>query len=123
VIKNISLWELIYLYSGFAGIAEVAIEGGVSTENTVSSISSTAQQTTDFVWAVRLAKISKGFLDRKWTHDVFSRGATFGLGQDMKMGEHIVEALEEEGFGGMKTPSIGPDDGVFIIQSDQGIKE
>ncbi|KAF5963527.1 hypothetical protein FCOIX_13805 [Fusarium coicis] len=76
---------------GVAGIAEASVEGGFSSE-TSSSIA--AKHTHDFVWAVRLSKITKGLFDKKWSKKTYSRGATFG----MKQSETDIEStLADEG--------------------------
>jgi hypothetical protein len=36
----------------------------------------------DFVWAVRLAKVSKGLLMTDWSLEPYTKGATFGAGED-----------------------------------------
>jgi hypothetical protein len=38
--------------------------------------------TTDFVWAVRLSKIHKGFLQRDWSVSPYTKRATFTMGED-----------------------------------------
>jgi len=88
---------------------------GISSEG---SISSSAQKVTDFVWAVRLAKISKGLLNREWSHETFAEGATFGLGEEVKQGEQILTALEREGLQGLKSVNIATDDLVFVVQEN-----
>ena len=81
-----------------------------------TEVYSTTQKTTDFVWALRLTKISKGFIDRKWSPEPFSKGATFGLGgSDAEPGKHIIEALEGEGFLNLGKVETKPDDDVFIL--------
>ncbi|KAK3682965.1 hypothetical protein B0T22DRAFT_502111 [Podospora appendiculata] len=59
------------------GIAEVGLGLDFSTQKELFVAS---EQASDFVWAIRVAKISKGFLDREWSHETFSQGATYGLG-------------------------------------------
>jgi hypothetical protein len=79
--------------------------------------SSTGQKATDFVWALRLAKISKGFIDKEWSHQTFSKGATFGLDDEAGRGNQIVQTLEAEGLKGLEEVNIKPDDEVFILGS------
>ncbi len=38
------------------------------------------KEASDFVWAIRLAKVSKGLLSTNWSLDPFSSRATFGAG-------------------------------------------
>jgi hypothetical protein len=82
-----------------------------------TGISSTGHKATDFVWALRLAKISKGFIDREWSHETFSKSATFGLDDEVEPGKQIVEALEAEGLKGLENVNIKPDDDVFVLGS------
>jgi hypothetical protein len=82
-----------------------------------SGISSTGQMATDFVWALRLAKISKGFIDKEWSHETFSKGATFSLDDEAEHGKQIIEALEAEGLEGLEKVNIRPDDDVFVLGS------
>ncbi|KAH9243275.1 hypothetical protein K456DRAFT_1880681 [Colletotrichum gloeosporioides 23] len=97
-------------------LASIAEFGGQIGSSQSHSMSSSAHQTTDFVWAVRLAKISKGLIDRKWTHKTLSRGATFGL-DDVDSGGTAAEALRQEGL--RIDPSteidVGPDTFVFSV--------
>lgn len=105
--------------SEFPAIAEVGVELGVSKETEVSS---TAKKVTDFVWAIRLAKVTKGLVDRQWSNETFSKGATFGLGNEKEMGKQIADALRGEGIGAVEgADSIDASDEAFIIgaQSDE----
>jgi hypothetical protein len=84
-----------------------------------AEVSSTAKKTTDFVWAVRLAKISKkGLIDRRWSHETFSSGATFGLDEEADVGLQIFDALQGEGVEGIEKLNVQVDDNVFVIGSD-----
>ena len=85
-----------------------------------TDVLSTAQKTTDFVWAVRLVKISKGLIDRQWSHETFSSGATFGLDDEAEEGQQIVDALQGEGLEGLEKVNVKVDDDVFIIGADGG---
>lgn len=62
--------------SGIGGVAEVSVDTGFSS---TTSTSTAAKQTHDFVWAVRLSKITKGLFDKKWSKKTYSRGATFSM--------------------------------------------
>jgi hypothetical protein len=98
----------------FPAIAEVGMD---VRRPSPTEVYSTAQKTTDFVWALRLTKISKGFIDRTWSHEPFSEGATFGLdGSDAEPGKHIIEALEGEGFLGLEKVETNPGEDVFILE-------
>ncbi|KAF9879129.1 hypothetical protein CkaCkLH20_03362 [Colletotrichum karsti] len=74
----------------------IAEAGGQVVVSQGNNISSAAPKITDFVWAVRLAKISKGFIDRKWSFETFSSGATFGLNDKADIGQEVAEALKGE---------------------------
>jgi len=83
-----------------------------------TEVSSTAQKTTDFVWAVRLSKISKGLIDRQWSHETFSSGATFGLDDEADKGQQIIDTLQGEGLEGLEKVNVQMKDDVFVIGSD-----
>jgi hypothetical protein len=104
-------------HSEFPAIAEVGFDVSVSNETEVSS---TARKTTDFVWALRLAKISKGLIDRQWSHETFSSGATFGLDDEADTGQQIVDALQGEGLEGLEKVDVQVEDDIFVIGSDSG---
>jgi hypothetical protein len=86
-------------------------------------ISMNAHKTSDFVWAVRLTKISKGLIDRQWSVETFSSGATFGINDGAKKGQVIINTIRAEGFESIeieKEVDIEADDEVFIIGADNG---
>jgi hypothetical protein len=83
-----------------------------------TEVSSTVQKTTDFVWAVRLSKISKGLIDRQWSHETFSSGATFGLDDEADKGQQIIDTLQGEGLEGLEKVNVQMKDDVFVIGSD-----
>jgi len=99
--------------SEFSTIAEARVNGSISSDGCISS---SAQKVTDFVWAIRLAKISKGLLDREWFHETFSKGATFGLGGEMELGEKIRKTLESERLLGLERVNVVTDDDIFVVQ-------
>lgn len=74
-----------------------------------NSLAVSSEQVSDFVWAVRLAKISKGFLDREWSYSTFSKGATYGL----EDGKGVTESLSKEGIRGAEL--ITADDELFVL--------
>jgi hypothetical protein len=92
----------------------VGVEVSVPNETEVSS---TAQKITDFVWAVRLAKISKGLIDRQWSHETFSGGATFGLDSELGKSQQIIDALQGEGLEGFEEVNLKLDNEVFVIDT------
>ncbi|KAK8104730.1 uncharacterized protein PG998_011763 [Apiospora kogelbergensis] len=92
----------------FPSIAEAGI--GLGAGRSISS-SQSASQWTDFVWAIRLAKVSQGLLDRSWSHATVFKGATLGLEETPNDAEGraagVVEELAREGLeiGSQKNPS------------------
>lgn len=73
-----------------------------------------ALKMTDFVWAVRLARISRGFLDRRWSFETVSRGATFGSSKAVDISREVTEALAEEGLD-IRGCKLGVDDDIFVL--------
>ena len=59
------------------------------------------EHSTDFVWAVRLLKISKGVFSSNWTQRTLSAGATFDM-DNKAAGRRGVEKIlnEDEGLEG-----------------------
>jgi len=98
--------------SEFPGVAELSLDASLTHE---TGTSSAAERRSDFVWAVRLAKIKKGILDGEWSHTTFAKGASFGIGEEEGDGENLVKALEEEGLTGIKEADVGQDDDVFLV--------
>jgi hypothetical protein len=73
------------------------------------------ERATDFVWAVRLTKISKGVLSEGWTKETFVKGATFNLPEEMP-GDMVAKAqdvLGEEGVGDAQIYQDGED--MFVM--------
>ncbi|KAF7530969.1 hypothetical protein G7054_g9334 [Neopestalotiopsis clavispora] len=95
-------------------IVELGSEIGKKNE---ISISSTAKRVSDFVWAVRLAKISKGLLDRTWSHQTFTKGAIFGLDDEQDQGELIRQTMRKEGLGDDFYLNLEDDGTTFVVQS------
>ncbi|RYC64981.1 hypothetical protein CHU98_g1181 [Xylaria longipes] len=96
------------------GIVEASVE---ITSKLEASNSTIAQKRSDFVWAIRLAKISKGLLDAEWSHSTYSKGASFGVG-DRDIGSEIVGALIAEGIDGvekLEKPVIDKNNDVFLL--------
>ncbi|KAM6533250.1 hypothetical protein FALCPG4_006258 [Fusarium falciforme] len=90
---------------GVAGIAELSVQGGFSS---ATSTSTSAKNTHDFVWAVRLSKITKGLFDKKWSRKTYSKGATFDM-KETDTHAHIESILLDEGL---------TDSEVFMIDDD-----
>ncbi|KAL6832174.1 hypothetical protein V8C40DRAFT_238036 [Trichoderma camerunense] len=98
-------------------IAKVGFKLSGSSE---TEISSTGQKTTDFVWAVRLAKITKGLIDRRWSHETLSKGATFGLDGGEESAQDIIDALQDEGLESATEANFEMADDVFVVGADSG---
>lgn len=79
--------------SGVSGVAEANLEGGILNN---TSTSATATHENDLIWAVRLCKVTKGLLDKIWTHKTFSKGATFGMEDGEDLLESVLNVLSEE---------------------------
>lgn len=56
------------------GVAELRFIPSIKAEQ---SNCSESEELTDFVWALRLARINKGVLDSSWSQQTYSKGATF----------------------------------------------
>ncbi|KAK4184095.1 hypothetical protein QBC35DRAFT_392405 [Podospora australis] len=82
------------LQRGFSGFAEAHNNTGVSRETQTGS---SQESMSDFVWAVRLEKITKGIFDRTRSKSrYYSKGAAFGLPQAGQLG--IDDVLTEVGI-------------------------
>lgn len=103
-----------------SGIPSIATAGFELSGCSEVEITSTAQKNTDFVWAVRLAKISKGLIDRRWSHETLSKGATFGLGGDRESAQDIIDALQDEGLESATEANFEVADDVFVVGTDGG---
>jgi hypothetical protein len=61
------------------------------------SASLSAKKMSDFIWAIRLAKISKGLINRQWLHEPLSKGATFSLDeQQLDIGSAAADEFSGE---------------------------
>ncbi|KAJ2996984.1 hypothetical protein NUW58_g795 [Xylaria curta] len=69
-------------------IAGATGEFDVSRSKTFSS----SQRLDDFVFAIRVAKITKGLLDKTWSWATLSDGATFGAGDNSKETIELIKA-------------------------------
>jgi hypothetical protein len=66
------------------------------------------------VWAIRLAKISKGLLDRRWSYETFSTGSIFGVDTGEDEGQKIADALKCEGLQ-IEKVDISSEVDVFVV--------
>ncbi|KAK7930999.1 hypothetical protein PG985_001711 [Apiospora marii] len=97
----------------FPTIAEAGI--GLGTGRSILS-SQSASQWTDFVWAIRLAKVSQGILDRAWSHATVFKGATLGLEETPEGGAAgVVGELAREGLEVNTDFEVEMGDGVVFI--------
>jgi hypothetical protein len=55
-----------------------------------------AKLSSDFVWAVRLARIWKGAMEKDWDFRTVSRGATFSLDDKKDWKDDIQQTLSQE---------------------------
>ncbi|CAH0054749.1 unnamed protein product [Clonostachys solani] len=89
-----------------------------STSNTASNSVST-EKATDFVWAIRLAKISKeGVFDRRWSCSTLTKGATFSSNCKISKRQELFEALENEGFVGAQPSDLDIDGDIYVVDMD-----
>lgn len=70
----------------------------------------------DFVWAVRLAKIWKRTIDKTWKFGTQSDGATFSADEDEEVEkEDVLQALEDEGIGEDEKIWVGDGEGFIVM--------
>lgn len=92
---------LTYSHSDVPGIAGANVDLHIASE---TSTTIAGQHTTDFVWAVRLAKVHKGFLSTDWSVQTYTQGATFST-EDEDL--DIAALVDSEGL---------PREDIFIIE-------
>ncbi|KAK1241134.1 hypothetical protein MKX08_001108 [Trichoderma sp. CBMAI-0020] len=75
-----------------------------------------AQKASDFVWAVRLTKIWKGVMDKRWEFRVMSKGATFSLDNERAWRDEIQYALSQElsNHGAFQTMELSDEEGMIV---------
>ncbi|PMD52483.1 uncharacterized protein K444DRAFT_619940 [Hyaloscypha bicolor E] len=95
----------------FLGVASAGLDAKILNETEVKT---NAQITTDFIWAIRLAKISKGLLDRRWSYETFSTGSIFGVDTGEDEGQEIADALKCEGLQ-IEKVDISSEGDVFVV--------
>lgn len=74
-----------------------------------------AERADDFVWAVRLAKISQGLIDRSWSFHTLSSGATFGLSVAPKIRTDIEDLLALDGLSGHEIVPDNKGEEFFVL--------
>ncbi|RAH48753.1 uncharacterized protein BO95DRAFT_460613 [Aspergillus brunneoviolaceus CBS 621.78] len=98
--KRLRAWTL-FMVTGLkiardvTGLATVTATLDLAREDT-STIKGAHQS--DFVWAVRLAKIHKGWLARDWSLDPYTTGATFGVEKEEDEDLDVEKVLIGEGL-------------------------
>lgn len=93
-------------------IAEAGLTLSSSTEK---ELSTSVENQSDFIWAVRLTKISKGVLDSTWMPETYTKGTTFGA-EEAKINVDKTLATEED-FGQMDIIHT-QGGGTFVLGSD-----
>jgi len=73
--------------------------------------------TSDFVWAVRLAKVSKGFLMTDWSLGPYSKRATFFAGKEEV---DVAGTVAAEGLSNFLVVEDKDLDEAFVIEGEQG---
>jgi hypothetical protein len=92
--------QIIDFDSGIATIAEARV--GFRNVRESSSVIK-GFHTTDFVWAVRLSKIHKSFLRKKWSKSTYTKRATFTMEED----EFDVAAVLRDEFTVIQDEALG----------------
>lgn len=68
----------------------------------------------DFVWAVRLAKVHKGFLMTDWSIDAYTKRATMDTGGESSV--DLEGVLKEEGMDNFTIIYDEQQDEAFVIE-------
>lgn len=97
---------------GAPGVAHAKAKVGAFSKGGVHMA---AKSGSDFIWALRFVKISKGWFGKDWDYDTLVTGATFNQGNE---GKDVIQVLEEEGVkvGNGYVLEKEIDGSVFIIQ-------
>lgn len=70
---------------------------GATTENTIENAEQMQEgMISDFVWAIRLAKVHKGILMTDWSIGPYTRRATFETGNDQTV--NVGSVVKDEGL-------------------------
>lgn len=78
-------------------------------------VSTLVEKADDFVWAIRLAKITRGLIDRSWSYRTLSTGATFDLNVAPKSKADIEHILAMEGLSGHEVITDNRGEEFFIL--------
>jgi hypothetical protein len=107
---------------GVPGVAEAGAKVDISSGGGTTA---SFQKASDFVWAIRLMKISKGVFNPAWKMSTFVQGATFSLGEAEKEGEaDVAEVLSSEGLDPEHETQIFRDNegDAFVVQEDSAVE-
>lgn len=74
-----------------AGLLDTNLKGAFSQSKDTSTSFDNAS---DFVWAIKVMAISKSVLSSEWKYETYVKGATYGVEDD----EDVKEKLVEDGF-------------------------
>ncbi|TGJ86466.1 hypothetical protein E0Z10_g2277, partial [Xylaria hypoxylon] len=80
------------------GVSHIASLGGKFDVSRRKEFSS-SHEVDDFIFAIRVAKVKKGLLDRAWSWVTLSDGATFGVDESFEKVNSIKAQLEANGHG------------------------
>jgi hypothetical protein len=74
----------------------------------------------DFVWALKLTKVSKNLFGKDWEMETVSKGATYSLGKEEEGKVRVEDVLEEEGSGVGKEATVFKvgEDEIFVIPEE-----
>ncbi|KXH67323.1 hypothetical protein CSAL01_13264 [Colletotrichum salicis] len=97
-----------------AGLYGLADAGAGIENSSEDKISMSGDTVSDFVWAVRLAKIRKGLLDKTWDYETHSKGATYSLDSGDRLAE-MKEILHNEGIADERIIAPGDDSEIFVV--------
>lgn len=79
-----------------SNVADAASAGIAANKSDNKSTSMSSQKSSDFVWAVRLAKVWKGSTSKNWEFRTVSKGATFAMDDERSWRQDIQETLSQE---------------------------
>ncbi|RDA89194.1 hypothetical protein CP532_0509 [Ophiocordyceps camponoti-leonardi (nom. inval.)] len=103
-----------------ANVPAVATTEATGDFKTETSRETEESNMSDFIWAVRLAKVHKGVLMTDWSLDPFTHRATFGVGDEDEVDLGVV--IEDEGLENFKV--IDDDEaGEAIVMDEKYWKE
>ncbi|KAH8692295.1 hypothetical protein BGW36DRAFT_464809 [Talaromyces proteolyticus] len=84
--------------------------------NRSNSVASSFERSSDFIWSIRLTKLSKKFYSRDWDHESYTKGATYGL-EDEQNKEDIKQFLSSQAIDSSQILEVGDD--IFVLTDPQ----